>query len=71
MQAFLNREADGAPGQSLLMYEALTDAGVPVELHMDAGQLHAFDIEPASARQRAAIMRPFLTPHVPALVAAS
>ena len=45
---------------SLVMYEALVDAGVPVELHMYAEQPHAFDALPAFGRQVAAEMQLFL-----------
>lgn len=58
------------PEQSLLMYRALDDLDVPVELHMYAGQPHAFDAEPAFARQCADVMRLFLTRYVPSAVTA-
>jgi acetyl esterase/lipase len=45
---------------SLVMYEALVDAGVPVELHMYAEQPHAFDAAPVFGRQCAAEMHLFL-----------
>jgi acetyl esterase/lipase len=45
---------------SVQMYEALTAAGVPVELHLYAEQPHAFDAEPRFGRQCAAEMRLFL-----------
>lgn len=45
---------------SLVMYEALVDARVPVELHMYAEQPHAFDALPAFGRQVAAEMQLFL-----------
>jgi acetyl esterase/lipase len=48
------------PKASLLMYEALVDAHVPVELHMYAQQPHAFDASPAFGRQCAAEMHLFL-----------
>lgn len=45
---------------SLKMYERLLAAGVPVELHMYAGQPHAFDAQPRFGRQCAAEMLLFL-----------
>lgn len=45
---------------SLLFYEDLLQAGVPVELHMYAEQPHAFDAVPVFGRQVAAEMRLFL-----------
>jgi acetyl esterase/lipase len=45
---------------SLVMYEALVEAGVPVELHMYAEQPHAFDAAPEFGRQCAAEMHLFL-----------
>lgn len=45
---------------SLLFYEALIAARVPVELHMYAEQPHAFDALPVFGRQVAAEMRLFL-----------
>lgn len=52
------------PSASMVMYEALYTAGVPVELHMYAGQPHAFDAAPAFGRQCAAIMLLFLNRYV-------
>ena len=49
---------------SLTMYEALTAASVPVELHVYAGQRHAFDAEPRFGRQCAAEMLHFLDRYV-------
>lgn len=49
---------------SLVMYEALADAGVPAELHLYAEQLHAFDATPAFGRQCAAEMLLFLDRYV-------
>jgi acetyl esterase/lipase len=54
------------PSASLVMYEALYRAGVPVELHMYAEQPHAFDAAPAFGRQCAAEMLLFLDRYVAA-----
>ena len=56
--------------ESLRMYEALEQAGVPVELHLYAGQPHAFDAASAFGRQCVEIIRLFLGRYVPAPVAA-
>lgn len=48
------------PAASLVMYEALVKARVPVELHMYAEQPHAFDAVPAFGRQCAAEIHLFL-----------
>ena len=45
---------------SIKMYERLLEAGVPVELHMYAEQVHAFDAQPHFGRQCAAEMLLFL-----------
>ncbi len=45
---------------SLQIYRALVAAGAPAELHVYAGQPHAFDAAPAFGRQCAAIMDLFL-----------
>lgn len=50
--------------QSLRMFEALQEAGVPAELHLYAGQPHAFDSAPAFGRQCAQIMHLFLSRYV-------
>lgn len=42
------------------MYDALHDAGVPVELHMYANQPHAFDADPHLGRQAAELMMSFI-----------
>jgi acetyl esterase/lipase len=55
---------------SELMYEALTAAGVAVDLHLIAGQPHAFDAQPAFGRLCAAEMLVFLSRYVPARVRA-
>jgi acetyl esterase/lipase len=59
---------------SLRMYEALLNAGAPVELHMYAEQPHAFDAASLFGRQCAEIMNLFLRRYVaerqPAAVAA-
>jgi acetyl esterase/lipase len=49
---------------STRMYEALHGAGVPAELHMYAGQPHAFDADPFLGRQVAAIMAGFINRYV-------
>lgn len=49
---------------SLDMYRALVKAGAPAELHIYAGQPHAFDAAPAFGRQCAAIMDLFLKRYV-------
>lgn len=54
------------PLASIVMYEALVAAGVPVELHMYAEQPHAFDAAPAFGRQCAAEMLLFLDRYLPA-----
>lgn len=45
---------------STLMYEKLAEAGVPVDLHVFAGQPHAFDAEARFGRLCAAEMQLFL-----------
>lgn len=65
-----NADETVAPEQSELMYRALLAAGVPAELHMYAGQPHAFDAEPVFARQCADVMRLFLDRYITAPVAA-
>lgn len=57
-------DATVPPSASMVMYEALHKAGVPVELHMYAGQPHAFDAAPAFGRQCAQIMLLFLSRYV-------
>lgn len=52
------------PLASILMYEALVSAGVPVEMHMYAEQPHAFDARPEFGRQVAAEMILFLNRYV-------
>ena len=49
---------------SLGMYRALSAAGVPSELHVYAGQPHAFDAAPAFGRQSAEVMELFLQRYV-------
>jgi acetyl esterase/lipase len=58
------------PDQSMLMSRALDELQVPVELHMYAGQPHAFDAEPVFARQCADVMSLFLARYVPSAVTA-
>jgi acetyl esterase/lipase len=50
---------------SLVLYEALSAAGVPVEMHLYAEQPHAFDAAPAFGRQCAAEMHLFLDRYLP------
>ena len=49
---------------SVVIYEMLSKAKVPVELHMYAGLPHAFDSQPAYGRQAAEIMALFLGRHM-------
>lgn len=49
---------------SLSMYQALSDAGAPVELHVYEGAPHAFDAVREYGRQCASIMALFLDRHV-------
>jgi acetyl esterase/lipase len=49
---------------SVLMYEALSAAGVPVDLHLLAEQPHAFDAQPQFGRLTAAEMLLFLGRYV-------
>ncbi|MEX1103648.1 MAG: alpha/beta hydrolase [Dehalococcoidia bacterium] len=46
--------------EATAMYEALHEAGAPVELHMFANQPHGFDADPRLGRECAAIMVSFL-----------
>jgi len=48
------------PDQSLTVYRALRDHGVPCELHMFDGQPHAFDAEPSLGRLSATMVVSFL-----------
>jgi acetyl esterase/lipase len=50
--------------ESLRMFEALRNAGAPVELHAYEGAPHAFDAQPDFGRQCADIMALFLDRHV-------
>lgn len=50
--------------QSVLMYQALVDAGAKAELHIFEGQPHSFDREPGFGRQSASLMQLFLGRHV-------
>jgi acetyl esterase/lipase len=56
---------------SVVMYEALVAAGVPVEMHLYAEQPHAFDAQPKFGRQVAAELLLFLDRYVPAKELAS
>ncbi|TAK56512.1 MAG: hypothetical protein EPO22_13575, partial [Dehalococcoidia bacterium] len=49
---------------SFRMYEALSKAGAPVELHVYAGAPHAFDAIPEFGRQCASIVSLFLDRYV-------
>ena len=49
---------------SFRMYQALSKAGAPVELHVYAGAPHAFDAVPEFGRQCASIVTLFLDRHV-------
>jgi acetyl esterase/lipase len=59
-----NRDEIVSPQASLRMYEALEEAGVPVEMHMYAEQPHAFEARSEFGRQCAAEMALFLTRYV-------
>lgn len=59
-----NRDEVVPVGESFRMYEALERAGVPVELHVFAGEPHAFDSGSLLGRQSAELMRAFLTRYV-------
>ena len=50
--------------QSLQLFDALEHANVPVEVHLYAGQPHAFDAAPAFGRQCAQVMQLFLRRYV-------
>jgi acetyl esterase/lipase len=51
--------------QSIKMYEALIDAGAPVELHMYDQVPHAFDQDPALAREGVRLILTFLNRYMP------
>lgn len=51
--------------ESLKMYQALTDAGAPAELHIFNGAPHAFDLSPTLGRQCVGLLTLFLDRHVP------
>jgi len=51
-------------GESLRMYHALVDAGVPAEIHIFDGAPHAFDLLPDFGRQCASLLALFLDSHV-------
>lgn len=61
-----NRDDVVPVGESFRMYEALDRAGVPVELHIFAGEPHAFDSGSLLGRQSAGLMRAFLARYVAA-----
>lgn len=63
---FQSNQDDIVPrAQSLSMCEALVSAGVPVELHLFDNATHAFDENPALARQAVAIELLFLERYMP------
>ena len=51
-------------GESLRMYQALTNAGDPAELHIFNSAGHAFDLSPDLGRACAALLTVFLDRHV-------
>jgi acetyl esterase/lipase len=55
-----NRDEIVPEAEATTMYDALNKAGVPVELHMFAGQPHGFDADPKLGRQCAEIMLSFM-----------
>lgn len=46
--------------EATAMYDALHEAGIPVEMHMYANQPHGFDADPKLGRQCAEIMASFI-----------
>ena len=56
---------------TLRMYQALEQAGVPVDLHLYAGQDHFFDQEPQFSAAVADAMVFFIARYVPVQVAAT
>ena len=50
---------------TMRMYQALEQAGVPVDLHLYAGQDHFFDQEPQFSTAVAAVMACFIARYVP------
>ena len=50
---------------TMRMYQALEQAGVPVDLHLYAGQDHFFDQEPQFSAAVAAAMACFMARYVP------
>jgi acetyl esterase/lipase len=59
-----NRDQLVRPSASLTMYEALSEAGAPVELHMYNGAPHGFDANRELGRQCVELMHLFLDRHV-------
>lgn len=51
-------------GESSLVFDRLSRAGVPAEMHLYAGQPHGFDAAPAFGRQSAEVMALFLRRYV-------
>ena len=55
---------------STRFFDALQEAGVPVDMHLYAGQDHIFDREPAFAEAVSSAMALFIERYVVAAVAA-
>ena len=55
-----------SPDQGRRMFDALDAAGVPPDLHLDAGQNHAFDMQREFAREVAGLVESFYRRHLPA-----
>jgi acetyl esterase/lipase len=51
------------------MYQALEKAGVPVDLHLYAGQDHSFDLDPQFGEAIADTIALFIARYVPARAA--
>jgi acetyl esterase/lipase len=65
-----NKDTTVPVADSFKMYESLTAAGAPAELHVFAGQPHAFDAAPDYGRMVASLIDLFLRRHVLGLVPA-
>jgi dipeptidyl aminopeptidase/acylaminoacyl peptidase len=59
-----NKDATVPVSESFKMYEALTAAGATAEMHIFAGQPHAFDAAPDYGRETAALIDLFLRRHM-------